>query len=224
MGRLKTAGSVTGLRRALFPEGFAGEVMRLILKTWLNFSAHRDVKLEDPITAVFRDAVIDAYVADNRRWFVTLEDPITDPTFGTELGRNDLNFYHRDIPGQRTFLTVECKRLHVTTASGFRHMADKYVEEGLQRFVDGKYSAGLPCGGMLGYVMDKRLPEAFEKIAYEIGARAAVLKMKDKTYFKNPSSVSQKHKYSADTIHDRADGKFEVYHLLVAPNYNTAKK
>jgi hypothetical protein len=29
MGRLRTAGSVTELRRALFPEGFAGEVMLL---------------------------------------------------------------------------------------------------------------------------------------------------------------------------------------------------
>jgi hypothetical protein len=166
---------------------------------------------------VFRDAVIDAYEAAGRRWFVTLEDPITDPTFGTELGRNDLNFYHRDIPGQRTFLTVECKRLHVTTPSGFRHLADKYVVEGLQRFVDGKYSAGQPVGGMVGYVMDKRLREAFEKVASEIGARTTELKMKDKKCFKKPSSVNKKYKYSADTTHDRADGKFDVYHLLVAP-------
>ena len=113
MGRLKAIGSGTSLRQGLFPEGFAGEVMQLMLKTWLTFSKHHDVRLEERITAVFRDALIEAYVAAGRNWFVTLEDPITDPTFGTETGRNDLRFYHRDIPGQHTFLTVECKRLHV---------------------------------------------------------------------------------------------------------------
>ena len=161
MGRLKGQGSAHALRLELFPRGFAGEVMQLILETWDTFSMHRKVRLEERITALFATAIEDAYVAQRRSWFVFPEVPVTDPTFGTQTGRNDLRFYHRDIPGQRVFFTVECKRLHVTTASGFRHLADKYVDEGLQRFVDGKYSAGLPCGGMLGYVMDNRASEAF---------------------------------------------------------------
>jgi hypothetical protein len=70
------------------------------------------------------------------------------------LGRNDLRFYPPNHQGQTIFFTVECKRLRVTTKSHFTHLANKYVEEGIQRFVDGRYSAGLPCGGMVGYVMD----------------------------------------------------------------------
>lgn len=89
--------------------------MALILQVWLKFSRNREVRLEPRITAVFRDALIKAYAAAGRRWFITLEDPITDPTFGTELGRNDLRIYPQNHRGQTVFFVVECKRLRVTS-------------------------------------------------------------------------------------------------------------
>lgn len=216
MGRLNSIGSSSALRRALFPAGFAGEVMLLIWETWQVFSLHCDVRLEVKITALFRDALKAAYAAKGRSWFVTLEDPITDPTFGTELGRNDLNFYPQNHYGQSIFFTLECKRLHVTTESGFHHLADDYVKDGLQRFVDeGKYSAGLPCGGMLGYVMDNRINDAFTKVCAEIKKHRHSLKMKTDGDFHSPSSVLPQKSYSGDTLHDRRDGIFTVHHLLV---------
>jgi hypothetical protein len=215
MGRLRGHGSAHALRRKLFPRGFAGEVMQLMLETWDSFSLHHAVRLEERITALFAMAIEDAYVAQKRSWFVFPEVPVTDPTFGTQTGRNDLRFYHRDIPGQRVFFTVECKRLHVRTASGFRHLADEYVREGLQRFVDGKYSAGLPCGGMLGYVMDNRVSEAFVTVCKEISARRISLCMDKTNSLQCPSSVLGYYAASADTFHRRKGSKFAVYHSLV---------
>jgi hypothetical protein len=215
MGRLNSAGSSSVLRRELFPMGFAGEVMLLVLETWQKFSLHSEVRLEKRITAVFRDELINAYDAAGRSWFIALEDPITDPTFGTELGRNDLTFFPQHHHRQKIFFTVECKRLHVTTDSGFRHLADEYVKEGLQRFVEGKYSSGLPCGGMLGYVMDNRIAEAFARVCNEIKSRHHILKMKNAEMLRSPSSILPKQPQSADSIHHRADGVFAVYHLLV---------
>jgi hypothetical protein len=198
MGCLNGTGSSSVLRRQLFPLGFAGEVVQLVLETWQKFSLHREVRLEEHITAVFRDALIDAYV-------------------GKELGRNDLRFFP-PFPhhyGQKVFFTVECKRLHVTTDSGFRHLADEYVKEGLQRFVDGKYSLGLPCGGMLGYVMDNRTADAFARVCNEIKSQWRILKMKDAKMLHSPSSILPMQPQSADSIHHREDGVFTVYHLLV---------
>lgn len=214
---LKGTGSSSALRRELFPKGFAGDVMRLVLETWQSFSFHREVRLEERITAVFRDALIDAYVAAERSWFITLEEPVTDPTFGKELGRNDLRFFP-PFPhhyGQKVFFTVECKRLHVTTDSGFRHLADEYVKEGLQRFVEGKYSLGLPCGGMLGYVMDNRTADAFARVCNEIKSQRRILKMEANEMLQSPSSILPTQPQSADSIHHREDGVFTVYHLLV---------
>jgi hypothetical protein len=214
MGGLNSVGSSIPLKRLLFPSGFAAEVMILIQETWQAFIRNQDVRLEEPITAVFRDALIRAYVAAGRRWFVTLEDPITDPTYGTELGRNDIRFYPPEHYGQSIYFVVECKRLHVMTESGFKYLTDKYVTEGLQRFVDGQYCAGLPCGGMVGYVMDDRIDDAFARVQREIQDRLLQLKMKTAD-FHVPSSVLNSCNHSADSLHTRTDGEIIVHHLLV---------
>jgi hypothetical protein len=213
MGRVTSTGSSSELRRELFPAGFAGEVMALILDVWMQFSRHRQVQLERRITAVFGDALIEAYVAAGRQWFIHLEGPITDPDFGTELGRNDLRFYPQHHRGQTIFFVVECKRLRVTSDSGFKHLADKYVDDGVQRFVDGRYASGLPYGGMLGYVMDNRLDDAFTRVQGEIEARRSKLRMKGS--LRTPSSTLPRYRWSADTFHQRDSDDLCIHHLLV---------
>lgn len=215
MGSLNAKGSSKSLRRVLFPQGFAGEVMNHVLETWQTLSLNRQVRLETRITALFRDALIEAYVKAGRAWFIALEDPITDSDFGTELGRNDLCFYPPQHFGQKIFFTLECKRLRVRTQSGLKHLADEYAEKGLQRFVDGKYSAGLPCGGMLGYVMDNQVDDALESIQREIEKRRIELKMKNKKPICVPSKVLPSHRCSLDTVHSRPDGTLTIHHLLI---------
>lgn len=233
MGRLGHTGASTALRRRLFPAGFGAEVMRLISETWRTFAPHRGLRLEDRITAVFRLALIDAYVAAGRTWFITQEDPIVDPTYGTQEGRNDMNFYPAHHHGQKVFFTVECKRLHVSrpptieaqlkamTAGKrkpkptFEHLADDYVEDGMQRFVDERYSRGLPCGGMIAYVLDNRVGAAFARIRVEIAARRVPLAMKARPLLITPSTALPACQHSADTTHRRSDGPFVLHHLLL---------
>jgi hypothetical protein len=215
MARLNHAGSTSLLRRELFPVGFAGEVMLLVLETWFVFSLRHDVRHENRITAVFRSALIEAYVRSGRSWFVALEDPITDPDFGTELGRNDLRFYPQNHRGQTIFFTLECKRLRVTTKSGFRDLAAEYVDKGVMRFVNNQYSAGLPCGGMIGYVMDNDTSKALESIIREIKTKGTSLRLRTKNGICIPSILLTRCKTSADTFHLRTDGMFELHHLLV---------
>lgn len=215
MASLNHSGSTDPLQRTLFPLGFAGEVMLLVLKTWNDFALHHQVRHETPITALFRNALRDAYVAANRSWFVTLEDPIPDAEFGTELGRNDLRFYPPNHHGQTIFFTVECKRLRVKTTTRFYHLADKYVDDGIMRFVNGKYSYGLPCGGMIGYVMDNNVKDAFASVKSEIESKRIVLKIASEPIFQTPSAKLPQHEWSADTFHTRADGEFVLHHLLL---------
>ncbi|MEG8057042.1 hypothetical protein QP150_10135 [Sphingomonas sp. 22L2VL55-3] len=58
------------------------------------------------------------------------------------------------------YLACECKRLNVSRSSGFTTGASAYVFDGLSRFAESRYSAGLPIGVMLGYVMDGRVGAA----------------------------------------------------------------
>jgi hypothetical protein len=214
VARLSSSGSAKLLRRQLFPLGFSGEVMLHVVDTWLKFSPRHSVRHETKITAIFRDALIKAYVAAGRSWFIALEDPITDPNFGTELGRNDLRFYPQNHYGQTVFFTVECKRLRVQRKTGVIHLADKYVEDGMQRFVDGQYSSELPCGGMVGYVMDNNISDAFEAVQTAIKTNRRKLKIPSKGIV-NPSAALPKYKWSVDTQHSRTGGAIKLHHALL---------
>ena len=44
MARLGHSGSSTAMRRELFPRGFAGEVMRIILDTWGTSSVRLKIR------------------------------------------------------------------------------------------------------------------------------------------------------------------------------------
>lgn len=211
---LTSKGSCSSMRRALFPDGFAGEVMSLIHETWRNLAMHRGVRHEEPITALLADALVNEYERRGWPWFIIPEVPVSDSTFGTELGRNDIVFYHRNLT-QRIFFAVECKRLHVQSSSGFKHLVDKYVDEGLLRFVDSKYCTGLPCGGMVGYVMDGDMKTAFGHVQSEILLKRETLKMKSVRSLLIPSSVLKNCSQSADTVHDREDGQFLLHHLFL---------
>jgi hypothetical protein len=216
MARMTSSGSSSELRRELFPAGFAGEVMALILNVWTQFARNPRVRLETRITAVFRESLIGAYEAAGRGWFITLEDPITDSEFGTEEGRNDLRFYPPRHYRQTVYFALECKRLRATWNSGFKHLADRYVDEGLQKYVDGSYSPKLYCAGMLGYVMDNRLDEAMADVRSQIEARRSGLKMSLADSLRSPSSTLPDYRWSADSFHDRVDGMLCIHHLLVA--------
>jgi hypothetical protein len=215
MGRLRHVSSSLPLKRELFPRGFAGEVMRLIYETWQNFSLNHKVRMETRITAVFCKALIEAYAAAGRSWFIQPEAQITDPTFGTEEGRNDINFFPPKHFGQTIFFTVECKRLHVTRKSGFVHLADAYVKDGMLRFVNGQYSGNLPCGGMVGYVMDNKIAQAFLKVEEAISKHSEELRMAKENPLGKPSATLPEYKFSADTLHKRKGGQFMMHHVLL---------
>ncbi len=185
-----------------------------IVETWQAFSMNHEVRHETKITALFRDALKRAYVAAGRTWFITVEEPITDADCGTELGRNDLRFYPPVHHGQTVFFTVECKRLRVPTKTGISHLADKYVEDGMQRFVDGRYAAEMPCGGMVGYVMDNKVSDAFESVESAIKARRKKLKIPVKGMCK-PSATLPQYEWSADTDHKREGGSVRLHHALL---------
>lgn len=77
-----------------------------------------------------------------------LEDMATkDPAL---LGRIDitLQFLHQ-FGDEDAYVAVECKRVHSSDTA----LNGKYVSQGVDRFVSGKYAAGHDWGFMLGYVL-----------------------------------------------------------------------
>lgn len=70
-----------------------------------------------------------------------------DPDLATPLGLIDIKVLY--TWNDETYLTMECKRITSTENS----LALKYVRNGINRFVSGKYSPGHAFGIMTGYVI-----------------------------------------------------------------------
>jgi len=139
---------------------------------------------------------------------------------GNELGRIDLYFKHRH--SQTDYFAFEAKRLHVTYPGGTK--SDEYATyagiEGMEAYLLGQYSAGLPAAGMLGYVMDGRTADA------ESGLHAAILKKRaalnmsvDTPPFSSallPASTHNTSPYGLfETIHGLKDRLLRIFHLLL---------
>ncbi|HZK93577.1 MAG TPA: hypothetical protein VFC67_05170 [Prolixibacteraceae bacterium] len=121
------------------------------------------------------------------RWVFKNED---------DLGRADLSF---GISGLE--FIVECKRL--------KNASQKYIDEGLSRFINQDYSANETYAGMLGFVISGEI----EKISIGI-----LRKCETEKYIQN-TFTQQKYSdlaYSLKTAHIRKDNSsINIYHLFL---------
>jgi len=73
---------------------------------------------------------------------------------------------------RETYLAYECKRLNVVRKGKIHSGARSYVLEGMVRFVTEQYSADLPVGCMLGYVLDGNVTTARTKVRAAINSNS----------------------------------------------------
>ena len=111
------------------------------------------------------------------------------------------------------YLAYECKRLNVPRNGGTRSLATEYVTCGLRRFVTEKYSAGLPVGCMLGYVLNGDAPNARAKVFAAIAAQQSSIGLVGDPESQTPIGplrrFSTRHERGADEL------GIEVRHALL---------
>lgn len=120
------------------------------------------------------------------RWVFKNED---------DLGRADLTFA---ISGLE--FIIECKRL--------KNASQKYIDEGLRRFIDKEYSANEIYASMLGFVTNGNIENIYNSL---------LEKCKTENYI-NSDFVRQKYtdwKHNFKTTHSRKDStEINIYHLF----------
>lgn len=116
--------------------------------------------------------------------------------------------------GLETYFLIEAKRLFVTFPRSGRKdsLIPKYIAEGMMRFVRGHYAPFQHRSAMLGYVHDETLETTHERIARSVEDRREELGLLDSL---QPSPLPVDPKVS-ETKHNLGDGRFILYHLLVA--------
>lgn len=110
---------------------------------------------------------------DTKDWFQYIDTSI--PV--GDVKRPDCQYQFRDQQASRSedyvkALTIECKRLgHFTDSSHTKALNQKYVLEGIRRFLDPKHSYGklAASGIMIGYVQNME----FERILADVNGECA---------------------------------------------------
>ncbi len=196
-----------------FPDSYVPVIYELILESWPTVKKGRNL-LEPRITRDLRHQLINH--KDRSRHFFRIErESCVDNASGEETGKIDLSFFCG--LNEHVYFSIECKRLRVPKAVGkVSALASEYVKEGIFRYFNGQYAAGLDKGGMLGYVMDGDIPKARSNVVASIERNRKTLRMKS-TASVNMSSILPSDPRMFDTSHTQPPGKlFIIHHLLLA--------
>lgn len=196
--------------------GINDKVLQSIVDVWLDCARRFDsMALENHIT----DQLVLSLQRDPRSrksWLVFPQlKLLDDDQKGDVVTKGFIDFVIYFDLMQENYIAYECKRLNVTfEKSGFKALADKYVDEGLMRYVSAQYAQGMPFGVMIGYVLDSNVPAALAAV------KSQVLKKKAKLLcFENPPTsdlpmLSFASQFASN--HIRTHGVIEVRHLLLA--------
>ena len=200
----------------LFPTGFEGEVLRLVIDVWRTLELPRNARLEPRITKLLVKALRQRFQQEQRDGFVTPEEPDADES-GKEISRTDIRVYppkqHLDVA-----FVLESKRLNTPKSNASEYVGDG----GMMCFIAGKYSRGLPCGAMLGYVMDANVPRAHKAVCEAVRHKRVELWLaKDGDYRASPLLPDEK--WHGETRHALPDGGFTIFHLLLPVHWKSPK-
>ncbi len=105
--------------------------------------------------------------------------------------------------------------MRVTYANGrLETGSDKYIREGMMRFVIGQYAPFMKAGAMLGYIYDGNTVEARSDIDRSVQSHAVKLRLL--TPEKLSRSQILKDMPVDETLHSLETRIFTIYHVFLA--------
>ena len=128
-----------------------------------------------------------------------------------QIGKADFTFYWDQIPRDpNRYLAVEAKKLRGKHAS----LASKYADEGVLRFVNGKYGQGHDHGIMMGYIVVAPLSNAISSV------KTAMDKRKVKTrecleFSPNGSLCTHPYTHHSRHLQDKATVPMTLIHIFL---------
>jgi hypothetical protein len=199
-----------------FQQNLIPAVLAHVIATWERMPKPGPSDMEDAISVKLYSALINAKDRSAHAFLIRYQDVEVDTDLARETGRKDIVFFP-SLHEQEVYLCLEAKRLNVIVSGLRRSLADEYVKEGMQRFVDGKYAKFVRHGAMLAYVLDGDTDRAMKNVESNIRSRATELRM-DKNGGFAASAMRPEDPLVKETQHHRAHETtvFRIHHLFVA--------
>jgi hypothetical protein len=195
--------------------GGVGLVIALTLDAWKQITAPAPDEREDDTSVRLYSAMVKKQDRQAHQFLIRCQDVEVDTDLTKVTGRKDIVFF----PGHDgdLYFCLEAKRLNARVRGVMRSLADEYVNEGMQRFVTGKYSRQIHHAGMLGYVLDGDVVRAMASVLDNIRRQHAPLGMDAPgDWIESPHRVGDPQ--AKETAHRRTHTptRFQVQHLFVS--------
>jgi len=193
------------------------DILELVLSAWEQLPSPAPDAHENPITKDLCRHMIQNKKNSELPFRIHYQSVELEPIDGTEQGDMDIAFFPSQISQENIYFCLECKRLHVTKNGKFSALATEYVTEGMIRLINGKYSAAVNHGGMLGYVLDGDTAQAINNVRSAVQARHTDLGMTPPGDMQ-PSSIRSADTRIRETHHTRPhnSGPFQIHHIFAA--------
>jgi hypothetical protein len=190
-------------------------VVLRIIKAWEEMPKPGPSDLEDAISDKLYSALVKSKRRSNFPFLICRENLEFDLDLEKETGRKDIVFYPCDR--EEIYLCLEAKRLNAMISNKCRSLADEYVKEGMQRFVDCKYARAVRHGAMLAYVLDSDIDRAMQNVENNMRKRLSELRMNKNGGFIASTIRPDDHR-TKETHHHRSRERaiFRIHHLFVA--------
>jgi len=198
----------------LFVERLIPSALGLVLDAWDRIARPAGDEHEDVTSVHLYSAMKTGKDRQRHPFLIRYQDVEVDTDLGKATGRKDIVFFPANE--EDIYFCLEAKRLNALVAGVRRSLAYEYVREGMQRFVDGKYSRHVRHGGMLGYVLDNDVDRAMDKVATAIHLHHQQLGMESPGEMR-ASGVRPGDPHAKETHHKRQTdvALFRIHHLFV---------
>ncbi len=194
--------------------GGVGLVMALTLDAWRHTTAPPPDEPEDKTSVRLYAAMVKKRDRQAHRFLIRYQDVEVNTDLAKETGKKDIAFF----PGHdgELYFCLEAKRLNARVNGVMKSLADEYVKEGMQRFVNGKYSRRVHQAGMLGYVLDGDVSRAMTNVLENIRRQHVSLGMDAPgDWIESPHRVGDPQAKETGHRRPHTDTRFHLQHLFV---------
>ena len=195
------------------------KVLQLLVFSCEKMILEKKIKLNSSQEDNLRNLFVIEYLRKNKDKFGIMdlyfncggESVDKDNNYKT-LGRVDINIsVPNTLCSEDKIFIFECKRL-----DGYSSKNKEYVNNGLFRFIEGKYSKKMPLAGMIGFVQGFKKNSNMNSLV--VGINDILNKHKTIKTTKNLTlyKIDKKFKYSYSSQHKRNKSlpKIDLYHLF----------
>lgn len=196
-------------------DSYVPDLLAMVINAWEAMPAPAANAKEDPVSESLCRTLRRLPERCDLPFHIETQRAEIDPTPGEEHGRMDIVFLPF-LPDDGIYFCLECKRLNVRGTEGLRPYFNEYVRLGMFRFVRGRYSKAVRCGGMLAFVLDGDVHGAILGVEENIKTHHKELCMAPPGAFE-ASGVMTSDPRVRETRHHRASSPapFLIHHLFM---------